>query len=88
MSRKAIIKNISIIDHVAEIAKYHSDADIVKLQQFIKEFHYFEKMLIHSLAHGTAPMPTFIQKEVHAATHLLEHIETLTSQIKSDTMTP
>ena len=72
----------------AEIAKYHSDADIVKLQQFIKEFHYFEKMLIHSLAHGTAPMPTFIQKEVHAATHLLEHIETLTSQIKSDTMTP
>lgn len=72
----------------AEIEKYHSDADIVKLQQFIKEFHYFEKMLIHSLAHGTAPMPTFIQKEVHAATHLLEHIEALISQIKSDTMTP
>lgn len=72
----------------AEIAKYHSDADIVKLQQFIKEFHYFEKMLIHSLAHGTAPMPTFIQKEVHAATHLLEHIEALTSQIMADTMTP
>lgn len=72
----------------AEIAKYHSDADIVKLQQFIKEFHYFEKMLIHSLAHGTAPMPTFIQKEVHAATHLLEHIEALTLQIKADTMTP
>lgn len=71
-----------------EIEKYHSDADIVKLQQFIKEFHYFEKMLIHSLAHGTAPMPTFIQKEVHAATHLLEHIEALISQIKSDTMTP
>lgn len=71
-----------------EISKYHSDADIVKLQQFIKEFHYFEKMLIHSLAHGTAPMPTFIQKEVHAATHLLEHIEALTAQIKADTMTP
>lgn len=72
----------------AEIAKYHPDADIVKLQQFIKEFHFFEKMLIHALAHGTAPMPTFIQKEVYKATYLLEHIESLISQVKADIMTP
>lgn len=71
-----------------EINKYHSDADVVKLFGFIKEFHYFEKIFIHSMSHGSAPMPTFVQKEVQAATHLLEQIEKQLSLIKNNILTP
>ena len=74
-------------DKVSNI-KYHSDADVNNLVKFIKEFHFYERLFIHSLAHGTAPMPTFIQKEVHAATHLLERIELLIKNIKDTVTTP
>lgn len=72
----------------SELSKYHSDADVNKLVDFIKEFHFYERLFIHSLAHGTAPMPTFIQKEVYAATHLLESMENLIKGIKSTVTTP
>lgn len=72
----------------SELSKYHSDADVNNLVKFIKEFHFYERLFIHSLAHGTAPMPTFIQKEVYAATHLLERIEFLIKNIKDTVTTP
>lgn len=72
----------------SELSKYHSDKDVNNLIVFIKEFHFYERLFIHSLAHGTAPMPTFIQKEVYAATHLLENIENLIKGIKDVVTTP
>lgn len=72
----------------SELSKYHSDEDVKNLVDFIKEFHFYERLFIHSLAHGTAPMPTFIQKEVYAATHLLERMENLIKGIKDTVTTP
>lgn len=72
----------------SELTKYNSDTDVNKLRNFIKEFHFFERLFIHSLAHGTASMPTFIQKEVHAATYLLEKMEQLIKNIKGSVTTP
>ena len=58
-----------------EIQKYSTNADLQKIVSFVKEFHFYEKMLIHSLSHGSAPMPNFNQKEVESAMNLLETIE-------------
>lgn len=58
-----------------EIEKYATNADLLKIIAFIKEFHFYEKMMIHSLSHGTAAMPNFNQKEVEGAMTLLEIIE-------------
>lgn len=71
-----------------EIEKYKTDADVTKLVNFIKEFQFYERLFIHSLAHGTAPMPTFIQKEVYASTFVIEKIENLIKSIKETITTP
>ena len=63
-----------------EIEKYATNADLQKIVAFVKEFHFYEKMMIHSLSHGSAAMPNFNQKEVTAAMTLLEIIE---NEIKS-----
>jgi len=63
-----------------EIEKYATNADLQKIIAFVKEFHFYEKMMIHSLSHGSAAMPNFNQKEVTAAMTLLEIIE---NEIKS-----
>lgn len=72
----------------AEIAKYCSDSDVANLFQFIKEFQFYEKLFVHSLAHGTAAMPTFHAKEVDAVTRLLYKIEKLKESIKYNITTP
>lgn len=59
----------------SEIQKYATDVDLQKIINFVKEFHFYEKMMIHSLSHGAAPMPDFNQKEVVGAMTLLEKIE-------------
>lgn len=58
-----------------EIEKYATNADLQKIIAFVKEFHFYEKMMIHSLSHGSAAMPNFNQKEVEGAMTLLEIIE-------------
>ena len=58
-----------------EIQKYSTNADLQKIISFVKEFHFYEKMMIHSLSHGAAAMPSFNQKEVVASLTLLEKIE-------------
>lgn len=58
-----------------EIAKYSTNADFLKIIDIVREFHFYEKMLIHSLSHGSAPMPNFNQKEVESAMNLLEILE-------------
>ena len=52
-----------------------ANADLQKIIAFVKEFHFYEKMMIHSLSHGSAAMPNFNQKEVEGAMTLLEIIE-------------
>ena len=80
--------SIKVSNIQSELSKYHSDADVNNLVKFIKDFHFYERLFIHSLAHGTSPMPTFIKKEVYAATHLLERIENLIKGIKDTVTTP
>ncbi len=63
-----------------EIDKYATNADLQKIIVFVKEFHFYEKMMIHSLSHGSAVMPNFNQKEVEGAMTLLEKID---KEIKS-----
>ena len=58
-----------------EIQKYSTNADLQKIISLVKEFQFYEKMVIHSLSHGSAPMPNFNQKEVESAMNLLETIE-------------
>lgn len=58
-----------------EIQKYSTNADLQKIISFVKEFQFYEKMIIHSLSHGSAPMPNFNQKEVESAMNFLETIE-------------
>lgn len=65
---------------IDEINKYSSNTDLQKIISFVKEFHFYEKMMIHSLSHGAVAMPNFNQKEVVASMTLLEKIE---NEIKS-----
>lgn len=58
-----------------EIQKYSTNADLQKIISFVKEFQFYEKVMIHSLSHGSTPMPNFNQKEVESAMNLLETIE-------------
>lgn len=60
---------------IDEIDKYSSNTDLQKIISFVKEFHFYEKMMIHSLSHGSVAMPNFNQKEVVASMTLLEKIE-------------
>lgn len=58
-----------------EIQKYSTNSDLLKIISIVKEFHFYEKMMIHSLSHGSTPMPHFNQKEVEGAMNLLESVE-------------
>lgn len=42
-----------------EIDKYATDADLTKMIDTIKEMHFYEKIMIHQLSHGSSPMPVF-----------------------------
>jgi hypothetical protein len=64
-----------VLKITSEIQKYTTDPDLQKIVSFVKEFHFYEKTLIHSLSHGSTPMPNFNQKEVESAMTLLETIE-------------
>lgn len=63
-----------------EIAKYASDADLTKMIDIIKEMHFYEKIMIHQLSHGSSPMPVFSQKEVEDAIKLIVTLENLIKQ--------
>lgn len=64
-----------VLKITSEIQKYTTDPDLQNIISFVKEFHFYEKTLIHSLSHGSTPMPNFNQKEVESAMTLLETIE-------------
>lgn len=67
-----------------EIQKYSTNADLQKIISFVKEFQFYEKMIIHSLSHGSAPMPNFNQKEVESAMNFLETIENEINSFKNN----
>lgn len=67
-----------------EIQKYSTNADLQKIISFVKEFQFYEKMIIHSLSHGSAPMPNFNQKEVENAMNFLETIENEINSFKNN----
>lgn len=67
-----------------EIQKYSTNADLQKIISFVKEFQLYEKMIIHSLSHGSAPMPNFNQKEVESAMNFLETIENEINSFKNN----
>lgn len=46
----------------------------------IKEMHFYEKIMIHQLSHGSSPMPVFSQKEVEDAINLIMALESLIKQ--------
>lgn len=60
---------------IDEIQKYSTNADLLNIINFVKEFHFYEKIMIHQLSHGSAAMPSFNQREVESAMTLLERIE-------------
>ena len=74
---------IKVNNIIAEIQKYSTNADLQKIIAFVKEFHFYEKIVIHSLSHGSAPMPNFNQTEVYGAMALLEKIEKEIKDLKN-----
>ena len=63
-----------------EIDMYATDADLTKMIDIIKEMHFYEKIMIHQLSHGSSPMPVFSQKEVEDAIKLIVTLENLIKQ--------
>lgn len=72
-----------VLNIAAEIQKYTTNADLQNIINFVKEFHFYEKTMIHSLSHGSGPMPSFNQKEVEGAMTLLETIENAIKAFKN-----
>lgn len=64
------------------ISKYQTDTDMQKIIPVIKEFKYYQKLVIHQLSHGTTSMPSFNQKEVESSMVLLERLEECVKSIK------
>lgn len=65
-----------------EIDKYASDTDLAKMMDVIKEMHFYERIVIHQLSHGSSPMPNFNQKEVEDAIKMIVTLENLIKQFR------
>lgn len=63
-----------------EIEKYATNTDLTKMVEIIKEMHFYEKIMIHQLSHGSSPMPNFNQKEVEDAIKMIVTLENLIKQ--------
>ena len=57
-----------------------TDADLTKIIDVIKEIHFYEKIMIHQLSHGSSSMPNFNQKEVEDAIKLIVTLGNLVKQ--------